>query len=338
MSNYFVLPDHTSICAIYKSGTNPHYDAVAQESREWINSFDFFPDKKRLEFRQGQLLASHSYHYAGYNEFRVCCDFLNLLFVIDEISDKQSRDAQETGDIYVRTMHGSNIDEGTKLYQVTKEFREHLLQCIGPRSFQRFVQHCENYISAVATEARLREEEKIPSIKDFIPLRRENSAIRCGLDLIEVCLGIDLPDFVFEDPAVQQIYWAGVDLVCWQNDLYSYSMEVARGLSGSNMVTVLMQELGVDVQGAVNYLGELCKGLVVQYGRGRENLPFWGPEIDVAVARYADAVGCWVRGNIDWSFETPRYFGQDALEVKRTRIVKLPSGPRDGTENVESVM
>ncbi|KAL1697045.1 isoprenoid synthase domain-containing protein [Schizophyllum commune] len=281
-----------------------------------------------------ELLVSHCYPYAGYEEFRTCCDFVNLLFVVDEVSDEQSgHDARETGNVYLRTMHGSTVDEGTTLYQMTKEFRDRLTARFGPRSFRRFLKHCDDYIEAVSVEAQLREEGRVLSHKDFIPLRRENSAIRLCFGLFEYCLGIDLPDYVFEDPAFQEIYWAGADLVCWHNDLYSYNMEQAKGLSGNNIVTVLMQERNLDIQSVADYLGDLTKELMAQYTRGRANLPSWGPEIDAAVARYADAVGFWIRGNIDWSFETSRYFGEEHLEVKRTRVVKLR--PREPTSDEE---
>ncbi|KAL1724354.1 isoprenoid synthase domain-containing protein [Schizophyllum commune] len=342
MPSHFILPDLKSpVCALFLKATNPHYGAVSEESREWIDSFAFFPDKKRVQFQQCifELLASHSYPYADYSKFRVCCDFLNLVFALDEVSDEQNgSDARETMNVYVRAMRGLTVDEGTKLYQATKEFRERLMVGIGPRCFQRFIEHGEEYVDAVTVEAYLREEGKVLSIKDFLPTRRDNSGVRQCFCLIEYSLGIDLPEFVLEDPTFQEIYWAGVDLICWENDLYSYRMELARGISGVNFVTVLMNELDLDIQGAADYVGEVCVGLLSQYERGRKNLPSWDAETDIAVARYVKALGCWIRSLVDWSFETPRYFGQDALEVKRTRIVKLPSNHRDGTQNVESVM
>ena len=60
-----------------------------------------------------------------------------------------------------------------------------------------------------------------------------------------------------------------------------------------------MQERNLDIQSVADYLGELTKELMALYTRGRANLPSWGPEIDAAVARYADAVGFWIRGNIE---------------------------------------
>lgn len=67
------------------------------------------------------------------------------------------------------------------------------------------------------TEAELRERGEVLDVEPFIALRRENSAVRLCLDLIEYCWGIDLPDEVFEDEAFTEIYWAAVDLICWAN-------------------------------------------------------------------------------------------------------------------------
>ena len=49
----FVLPDlETPICALFSRATNPHYQAAAQESRDWLDTFDFFAEKKRAHFHQ----------------------------------------------------------------------------------------------------------------------------------------------------------------------------------------------------------------------------------------------------------------------------------------------
>lgn len=69
-----------------------------------------------------KLLASYMYPYASYNAFRTCCDFINLLFAIDEISDDQSgKDARATGEIYLNTMRDSEWTDGSVLARMTQE-------------------------------------------------------------------------------------------------------------------------------------------------------------------------------------------------------------------------
>lgn len=124
ITSQFYLPDLLALSTPFKGSTNPHYKRGAAESRAWINSFNVFTDRKRAFFIQGcnELLVSHTYPHAGYDEFRTCCDFINLLFVVDEISDEQNgADARRTGEVYLNVMRDPEWDDGSKLAQITRE-------------------------------------------------------------------------------------------------------------------------------------------------------------------------------------------------------------------------
>lgn len=124
MLRNFVLPDLLSICPI-KGSTNPHYEAAAAESRAWVNGFNIFQGEKLTFFLTGsnELLVSHTYPYAEHEQFRTACDFVNLLFVVDEVSDDQNgKDARKTGMVYLNVMKDPAWDDGSKLAQMTREW------------------------------------------------------------------------------------------------------------------------------------------------------------------------------------------------------------------------
>jgi hypothetical protein len=119
----FFLPDLFAVCPL-KGSTNPHYAAAARESSEWIDSYNLFTDRKRAYFIQGsnELLVSHTYPYAPYEQFRACCDFVNLLFVVDEVSDEQGgKDARSTGNVFLNVMQDPEWDDGSALASMTRE-------------------------------------------------------------------------------------------------------------------------------------------------------------------------------------------------------------------------
>lgn len=119
----FTLPDLLAICPLAGS-TNPHYAKAAAESSAWINGYNLFTDRKRAFFIQGsnELLVSHTYPYAGYEQFRTCCDFVNLLFVVDEVSDDQDGNgARSTGNVFLNVMRDPSWDDGSALAQMTRE-------------------------------------------------------------------------------------------------------------------------------------------------------------------------------------------------------------------------
>ncbi|KAA1466697.1 terpenoid synthase [Dentipellis sp. KUC8613] len=325
-SNQFTIPDLFAIARAFTDAVNPHWERAATESRAWVNGFRMFADKRAAFFLSGQseLLVSHAYPYAAYDEFRTVCDFVNLLFVMDEVSDRQNReDAQDMGDVYLRVMRDPTWDDGSKLAQMTREFRERFMTRVQPRSFARFLKLGEDYIHCVAEEAGLRVRGEVFDLHKYTLIRRENSAVRVCFGMIEYVLGIDLPDEVFADPVFQKIYFAGVDMVCWANDLYSYDMEQTKGLAGNNFLTVLMRTQGMTLQQASDYTGGHFQALMDTFLAGKAQLRSFGPAVDAEVKLWIECMQHWPVGNLHWSFETPRYYGAAREEVRRTRVVTL---------------
>ena len=119
----FVLPDLFAVCPLTGS-TSPFYTDAARESSAWVNSYNLFTDRKRAYFIQGsnELLVSHTYPYAPFEQFRTCCDFINLLFVVDEVSDEQDgKGARSTGSVFLNVMRDSEWDDGSPLAKMTRE-------------------------------------------------------------------------------------------------------------------------------------------------------------------------------------------------------------------------
>jgi hypothetical protein len=58
---------------------------------------------------------------------------------------------------------------------------------------------------------------RMPTIEEFIPMRR--ATIGCGMveAMIEYSLDIDLPDYVFEHPIIRAMSDATNDLMTWPN-------------------------------------------------------------------------------------------------------------------------
>lgn len=104
--------------------------------------------------------------------------------------------------------------------------------------------------------------------------------------------------------------------------MYSFNVEQSKG-DTQNLVVVAMNELDLDVQGAVDYVGELIKARIDQFVAEKHLLPSWGEEVDAAVAKYVQGLEHWCLGSINWSFDSERYFGAEHARIKQDRIVTL---------------
>jgi hypothetical protein len=111
-------------------------------------------------------------------------------------------------------------------------------------------------------------------------------------------------------------------LIVLIQDIFSYNVEQSKG-DTHNMIPVVMNERGLDLQSAVDFVGEMCKSTIDRFISERDNLPSWGPEIDRQVKIYVQGLADWIVGSLHWSFESTRYFGTNGRKIKQTRIVEL---------------
>lgn len=108
-------------------------------------------------------------------------------------------------------------------------------------------------------------------------------------------------------------------------DVCSYNVEQARGDDDHNLITVIMKERGLDVQGAMDNLGTWHHERVTRFVAKFDNLPSgsWAPEVEVELKEYAWGIGNWVTADIEWGFESQRYFGGHGPDVRAHQQITL---------------
>lgn len=101
------------------------------------------------------------------------------------------------------------------------------------------------------------------------------------------------------------------------------------------MVTVLMNAHGLEIQDAVDRVGDMCINVLDTFRKNRASLPKWNSEVDKDVERYARSLEGWLTANLHWSFMSGRYFGTKGPEIKKTGIVELRA-PRPVLKDIKN--
>ncbi|KZT04442.1 terpenoid synthase [Laetiporus sulphureus 93-53] len=321
----FYLPDlvgHSTIPV----RCNRHHKQANTESTQWLICGGKLTDKKRDAFRglKAGYLTSMCYPLAGYPQLRVCCDFMNYLFHLDNISDEMNDSgtvgtaAQVLNVLY----HPYASQPNTKVGRMTRDYWLRLIATASPGAQQRFIETFDMFFQAVTQQAMDRESGAIPDLESYIAVRRDTSGCKPCWALIEYANNLDLSWEVMDHPIIRGLGEAANDLVTWSNDIFSYNVEQSKG-DTHNMIIVVQSQQGLDLQSAVDFVGELCKQSIDRFQYLRENLPSWGPEMDRQVQIYVGGLADWISGSLKWSFESERYFAKTGLEVKKTRVVNL---------------
>ncbi|EGN99183.1 hypothetical protein SERLA73DRAFT_90456 [Serpula lacrymans var. lacrymans S7.3] len=321
----FILPDLVTDCTFPLRLNSDCYD-VARASEKWLLSGARLVEPRSSKFmglKAGELTAA-CYPDADASHLRVCSDFMNWLFNMDDWLDEF--DVEGTWgmrECCIGAFRDPLQFETEKLGgKMTKCFFSRFVKTGGPGCTERFIHTMDLFFKAVVLQANDRANGLVPDLESYITVRRDTSGCKPCFALIEYAARIDLPDEVMQHPVIQSMEEATNDLVTWSNDIFSYNVEQSRH-DTHNMIVVLMRERGLDLQGAVDVVGNFCKGSIDRFQTERDNLPSWGEEIDRDVAIYIDGLQNWIVGSLHWSFDSERYFGKEGLDVKQQRIINL---------------
>jgi hypothetical protein len=321
----FFLPDLVSDCH-YPLRLNPDCYPVSRASEQWLLDGARLAEPKATAFmglHAGELAAA-CYPDADAFHLRVCSDFLNWLFNMDDWLDEFDVDSTLGMRECCMSAFRDPINFQTEKHggEMCKSYFSRFIQTGGPGCTERFIHTMDLFFIAATKEADDRATGRAIDLESYIAIRRDTSGCKPCFALIEYAALIDLPDKVMSHPVIMAMEEASNDLVTWSNDIFSYNKEQSRH-DTNNMISVLMREEGLNLQDAVDYVGRLCKGTIQRFEDNRNILPSWGEELDRQVAIYIDGLQNWIVGSLHWSFDSTRYFGKNGHTIKQDRIVKL---------------
>ncbi|KAF8748350.1 hypothetical protein RHS01_10889 [Rhizoctonia solani] len=329
---------------------NPHHDEAEAGSLAWFDNYGLHAGPQREEFLNARycLLASYCYPDADLEHLRPVMDFIIWLVAYDDMADEG-----EFCDSIEALKHAFGITlnflrnpdaphPNLKYLAALKSFYSRMRENGNPAALCRFVEGAEGYMQAALQDTMNRATGKVLTIDEYIQLRAESSGVKWAYAALEYAHGIELPNKVHEDPIVSELALAGNQILTWSNDIYSFSLEQAKGYT-HNILFVIMWNKQVDLQGAVDFVEGMILKRIKEYIDAKALLPSFGPEIDHQVAKYIQGIEYCIQANISWSLMSPRYFGADFEKVKETRIVNLmapiisTNKRSTGVEGVESM-
>ncbi|KAH6658525.1 terpenoid synthase [Truncatella angustata] len=303
---------------------NIHTPDIRQECLDWAASFGAFTPR-----------AQKAFDKCDFKHLRCACDVMNLFFIFDEHSDKsQPADVWDQVHILMDALLNPETPRPAGEWIGGEIARAFWIQAtkISTKSFRRrFLASWEDYLKGTAQQAEDRSRSHIRTVASYLEVRRQTIGVMPSLVFFQI--DMDLPDEVLAHRTIKTLEMLAVDLTIIANDLLSYDKEQASSDDEHNLVTIAMKEFDTDVQGAVDWAARIHADLVQQFNYVVRIVPRWGGPVDLDVQTYVDGIGQWVVANVQWSFESERYFGTRGLEVKKTRMLQLlPQGQKAQAE------
>jgi 5-epi-alpha-selinene synthase len=309
-----VVPD---LFCPFPSALNKHAETVQEETLWWSLFYGLLQDgRSRRVFEATNVgrLAGRVHAFTGRKELRLISDFYAWMFLQDD-----RRDESEVG------RHPARLsDEDRRSLQVLEgdnptwrdppsihalgNLRDRLnSQAPGPGWMRRFVRGVEKHFEAVTWEASNRLRGIVPDRDTYARMRPLAGGLAVDDELIELAGEARLFGGAREHPTVRRLTLASHRAVCWVNDLVSLEKELAHD-DMHNMVLVLAHAEGLDLQEAVDLVARMHDAQVRDFMRLSSLLPSFGAAVDEQLRRYVAALQARMRGNLDWSRESARYW------------------------------
>ncbi len=319
----------------FPAAVSPYAEVVHQHTLEWVGRQGLVTGTRafeRLHAAKFAWLIARAYPNAPLDRLRLVSDWNTWLFILDDECDEHGigKRPERLAALHagcLNVLAGYRIEQpdprglscpvpdrraageersDVPLLEALRDIRERL-RGIMPRAWMiRFALSVSEYFEACEWEARNRVRGIWPDAPTYIRMRLYTGALYTDIELIDMTEGIALPLAVRKHPLVQRLMLIANNVVCWSNDIFSSPKELARH-DMHNLVLILQRRDGLSLQGAVDRVAMLTARQVRRFIALEALLPRFGGPLDADVRCFIGVLRAWMRGNLDWSYESGRY-------------------------------
>lgn len=299
----------------FSSRINVHVEAAHQHTLEWVRHFELVRTRaaeQRFRAAKFAWLAARAYPTAPLEELKLVAEWNIWLFIHDDECDEAGlgRQPAQLADLYTRLraiVHGATPAAGSErivfaLYDLMQRMRS----LSNPAWQARFERSVDDYFNACVWEARNRANHCIPDVESYIQMRPFTGALNTDIELIELCEHIYLPAEVYAHPDVIHLTQMANNAVCWANDIISLEKELRHG-DVHNLVITLRHRHNCSLQHALCLARDMHDNEVRAFVGLAKNVLQFSPSVNRELERYLMILRAWMRGNIDWAYDTGRY-------------------------------
>ncbi|WP_374086560.1 hypothetical protein [Methylomicrobium lacus] len=309
----------------FPSAINPHADAVNNHTLNWVKQFDLVVDEKnfrRLQKSKFGRLAARAYPNAPLEELKLVSDWNTWLFIRDDQCDESGlgKDPIRLSGVHAELLEillGRAPEKyDSALAHALYDIRSRLLRKASSAWMSRFVYSVIEYFESSVWEAINRADHKIPDTETYILMRPYTGGLYTDIELIDITEDIYLPLHVRKNEVIQRLSLMANNVVCWSNDIISHAKE-SKYHDVHNLVATL-QPAQPSLQHAIDLAAEMTRAEIDAFVELEKQIPAFSAEIDGDVQRYVAILRSWMRGNLDWAYESSRYIvatDDIALEV-----------------------
>jgi epi-isozizaene synthase len=312
--------------AAFPRQLHPYWPRLQEKTRTWLLEKRLMPADKVEEYADGlcytDLMAGY---YLGAPEevMQAIGDYSAWFFVWDDRHDRDIVHRRPLAWDRLRARLHTALDHpGDHLRHedpVVAAFADSVLRLYSflPGTWNaRFARHFHAVIEAYDREFRNRTGGYVPTVQEYLELRRLTFAHWIWTDLLEPSAGIELPDPVRKHPAFRRAALLSQEFAAWYNDLCSLPKEIA-GDEVHNLGISLITHEGLTLEEAIAEVRQRVERCIsdflvaereaLRFADGLADGTVRGKELSVAVRACVANMRNWFSSVYWFHHESGRY-------------------------------
>lgn len=310
----------------FPSKINPYTAEAYQRTLAWGEKYGLLRTNEIRRQQQDERytwLVGRAFPSASAERLQLLCDWTSWLFWHDDVCDETALGKDPEGlsqqfNRFFGVLTGTGTPRASNAFDVALVDLVSRFRALAPDPAwtYRFIISVQEYFQACVWEARNRASHKVPSIEEFISMRRCAGGAWIFLDFLEFANDQVLPLEVRKNNDVQRLMQIMCDIACWHNDIYSWPKEMRRN-DVHNLVAVIKDHLQVPLNEAIERAAQYCDVEIREFLTIVSSLRSTKSTLSGILEQYIDGMQSVMRGNLDWAKESGRYKHHSASDLHR---------------------
>ncbi len=325
MTNEKIILPH--LTCPFPEKISPYANKVHEHTLRWVKDYKLVTEEKayeRLQLSKFGRLAARAYPDAALDRLEIISDWNTWLFVIDDQCDESGlgKLPEQLSVLHNRCLEilsGHHPEfKDLPLIHALHDIYNRLKPISSQAWMLRFAKSASEYFEATFWESQNRYFNRWPDTDSYILMRPFSGGLYTDIELIEIAEEINIPCIARAHPRLTELANLTNNVVCWSNDIISLAKEKAHG-DMHNMVMVMQHELNISLQESLNLVKKLIDAQIQQFQAHEKQLPEFPESSSHDIHKYVAVLRSWMRGNLDWAYESGRYnTSQDTEEPSIT--------------------
>ncbi|HKS48359.1 MAG TPA: terpene synthase family protein [Amycolatopsis sp.] len=297
-------------------------ERAGQRAVRWAHDHGLLqPTDSALGYYVGMMLADVAAGFcpdASGADLELMTDVIVWTAVCDDFFDGPAGDDLEQAtsivdELIAVTEHPPiTPTDGGVLVNATADLWTRLIEPMSDRWRERARQSWQRFLRSFLAEVIARRSRVVPTLDDYLALRRESMAMYLYLDATERVNRYEVPSSILASEEIRRLGLLEIDIIAFCNDVHSVEHEEARG-DTHNLVLVLEHEGRGTREAVIEEICRLVHDKSEQFLSIAAEIPALCRRVGATAneqaitQRYVTAMTHQIRVTHDWSMATRRY-------------------------------